>query len=47
VIHGGPMAGRKNFQTCAVQEIRADEIYQISWLEGESRLTFVPPNERR
>lgn len=29
------MAGRKNFQTCAVQEIRADEIYQISWLEGE------------
>jgi hypothetical protein len=29
------MAGRKNFQTCAIQEVRPDEIYQISWLEGE------------
>lgn len=32
-IHGGPMAGRTNFQTAYIQQIR-EEIYLISWLEG-------------
>ncbi|KAJ9109788.1 hypothetical protein QFC20_003204 [Naganishia adeliensis] len=27
-IHGGPMNGRKNYQTCAVQEVRTGEIFQ-------------------
>ncbi|KAH6867718.1 Calycin-like protein [Thelonectria olida] len=32
-IHGGPMAGRYNYQTAAYQCVRAGEIWQISWLE--------------
>ncbi|KAK4687536.1 hypothetical protein P7C73_g2578, partial [Tremellales sp. Uapishka_1] len=29
-IHGGPMNGRLNYQTCAVQEVRTSEIFQVS-----------------
>lgn len=32
-IHGGPMKGRKNFQTCAYQCIRPGELWQVNWLE--------------
>lgn len=32
-IHGGPMAGRINYQTCQYQCIRPGEIWQCSWLE--------------
>ncbi|KAI5310560.1 hypothetical protein KEM55_005335 [Ascosphaera atra] len=32
-IHGGPMAGRKNFQTAHYQCIRPGEIWQVNWLE--------------
>lgn len=32
-IHGGPMAGRKNFQAATYQCIRAGEIWQCNWLE--------------
>ncbi|KAK4862234.1 hypothetical protein LT330_003372 [Penicillium expansum] len=32
-IHGGPMAGRINFQTADYQCIRAGEIWQCNWLE--------------
>lgn len=27
-------ATTSNYQRCYVQEVRTDEIYQISWLEG-------------
>ncbi|KAH6896054.1 Calycin-like protein [Thelonectria olida] len=32
-IHGGPMAGRINYQTAAYQCVRPGEVWQISWLE--------------
>lgn len=32
-IHGGPMAGRINYQTCQWQCIRPGEIWQCNWLE--------------
>ena len=32
-IHGGPMAGRSNYQTCIFQCIRPGELWQCSWLE--------------
>ncbi|GMG01835.1 unnamed protein product [Aspergillus oryzae] len=32
-IHGGPMAGRKNFQAATYQCIRPGELWQINWLE--------------
>ncbi|KAH7150231.1 Calycin-like protein [Dactylonectria estremocensis] len=32
-IHGGPMAGRINYQTAGYQCVRAGELWQISWLE--------------
>jgi hypothetical protein len=32
-IHGGPMAGRVNFQTADYQCIRPGEIWQCNWLE--------------
>ncbi|EMC90836.1 hypothetical protein BAUCODRAFT_144008 [Baudoinia panamericana UAMH 10762] len=32
-IHGGPMAGRINYQTCTYQCIRPGEIWQCNWLE--------------
>lgn len=33
VIHGGPMAGRRNFQTATYQCIRPGELWQCNWLE--------------
>jgi phenolic acid decarboxylase len=32
-IHGGPMAGRINYQTCSFQCIRPGELWQCNWLE--------------
>lgn len=32
-IHGGPMAGRVNFQTASYQCIRPSELWQCNWLE--------------
>jgi phenolic acid decarboxylase len=32
-IHGGPMAGRVNFQTATYQCIRPGELWQVNWLE--------------
>jgi phenolic acid decarboxylase len=32
-IHGGPMAGRLNYQTCSYQCVRPGEIWQCNWLE--------------
>ncbi|KAK2772714.1 hypothetical protein FQN53_004461 [Emmonsiellopsis sp. PD_33] len=32
-IHGGPMAGRKNFQATTWQCIRPHELWQCNWLE--------------
>lgn len=32
-IHGGPMAGRLNFQTAEYQCIRPGELWQCNWLE--------------
>ncbi|KAF2248443.1 hypothetical protein BU26DRAFT_334276 [Trematosphaeria pertusa] len=32
-IHGGPMAGRSNYQTCTWQCIRPGELWQCNWLE--------------
>ncbi|KAK9898838.1 hypothetical protein P389DRAFT_193858 [Cystobasidium minutum MCA 4210] len=40
-IHGGPMAGRSNYQRCYVQEVRTDEIYQISWLEETGTVVSI------
>jgi len=34
-IHGGPMAGRINFQQADYQCIRDGELWQCNWLEGE------------
>ncbi|KAJ4390863.1 hypothetical protein N0V93_004462 [Gnomoniopsis smithogilvyi] len=38
-IHGGPMKGRQNYQTCAYQCIRPGEIWQCNFLEETG--TFV------
>lgn len=32
-IHGGPMAGRKNYQAATYQCIRPGELWQCNWLE--------------
>jgi phenolic acid decarboxylase len=32
-IHGGPMAGRKNYQAVTYQCIRSGELWQCNWLE--------------
>ncbi|KAJ9122770.1 hypothetical protein QFC24_004200 [Naganishia onofrii] len=40
-IHGGPMSGRKNYQTCAVQEVRTGEIFQISWVEETGTVVSI------
>lgn len=32
-IHGGPMAGRKNYQAVTYQCIRPGELWQCNWLE--------------
>jgi len=38
-IHGGPMAGRQNYQTASYQCIRPGELWQCNWLEG----SCLPP----
>ncbi|KAF4618477.1 hypothetical protein D9613_010061 [Agrocybe pediades] len=35
-IHGGPMAGRHNYQAADYQCIRPGELWQCNWLEGKS-----------
>lgn len=40
-IHGGPMAGRSNFQECRFQCVRPGELWQCNWLEGERNLAHV------
>ncbi|KAH9897293.1 Calycin-like protein [Xylariomycetidae sp. FL2044] len=32
-IHGGPMAGRRNYQAATYQCVRPGELWQCSWLE--------------
>ncbi|CAK4032209.1 phenol acid carboxylase [Lecanosticta acicola] len=48
-IHGGPMAGRKNFQTATYQCIRPGELWQCNWLEETGTicsLVYDIPNGR-
>ncbi|KAJ6087774.1 hypothetical protein N7467_006688 [Penicillium canescens] len=48
-IHGGPMAGRKNFQTATYQCIRPGELWQCNWLEETGTicsLVYDIPNKR-
>ncbi|CAM1503504.1 Fc.00g010950.m01.CDS01 [Cosmosporella sp. VM-42] len=40
-IHGGPMAGRKNYQTAAYQCIRPSELWQINWLEETGTIVSI------
>lgn len=40
-IHGGPMAGRVNFQTASYQCIRPGELWQCNWLEGSYSLQHI------
>lgn len=37
-IHGGPMAGRKDFQSATYQCIRPGELWQCNWLEETGTL---------
>ncbi|KAJ6017431.1 hypothetical protein N7451_000810 [Penicillium sp. IBT 35674x] len=48
-IHGGPMAGRKNFQEATYQCIRPGELWQCNWLEETGTicsLVYDIPNKR-
>ncbi|KZP10750.1 putative phenol acid carboxylase [Athelia psychrophila] len=48
-IHGGPMAGRINFQRCTYQCVRPGEIWQCNWLEETGTicsLVYDIPNKR-
>ncbi|KAJ5128261.1 hypothetical protein N7448_001978 [Penicillium atrosanguineum] len=48
-IHGGPMAGRKNFQAVTYQCIRPGELWQCNWLEETGTicsLVYDIPNKR-
>jgi hypothetical protein len=40
-IHGGPMAGRTNYQTCSWQCIRPGELWQCNWLEETGTVVSV------
>nr|APP94191.1 phenolic acid decarboxylase [Brettanomyces bruxellensis]APP94192.1 phenolic acid decarboxylase [Brettanomyces bruxellensis] len=40
-IHGGPMAGRINYQTVAYQCVRPGEIWQINWLEETGTVVSI------
>jgi phenolic acid decarboxylase len=40
-IHGGPMAGRINYQTCTYQCIRPGELWQINWLEETGTVVSI------
>ena len=41
-IHGGPMAGRVNYQTASYQCIRPGELWQCNWLEGRFHFPRSP-----
>ncbi|KAK0609255.1 hypothetical protein DIS24_g12374 [Lasiodiplodia hormozganensis] len=48
-IHGGPMAGRANYQTCSFQCIRPGELWQCNWLEETGTivsLVYDIPNKK-
>ncbi|RDW88245.1 hypothetical protein BP6252_00277 [Coleophoma cylindrospora] len=48
-IHGGPMAGRINFQTASYQCIRPGELWQCNWLEETGTivsLVYDIPNKK-
>ncbi|KAG9513679.1 putative phenol acid carboxylase, partial [Aureobasidium melanogenum] len=48
-IHGGPMAGRINYQTCTYQCIRPNELWQCNWLEETGTicsLVYDIPNQK-
>ncbi|KAL4794315.1 phenol acid carboxylase [Aspergillus venezuelensis] len=48
-IHGGPMAGRKNYQEATYQCIRSGELWQVNWLEETGTivsLVFDIPNKK-
>ncbi|KAI0808147.1 phenol acid carboxylase [Fomes fomentarius] len=40
-IHGGPMAGRSNYQTCSFQCIRPGELWQCNWLEETGTIVSI------
>ena len=40
-IHGGPMAGRVNYQQATYQCIRPGELWQINWLEETGTIVSV------
>ncbi|KAK7966616.1 hypothetical protein PG997_013215 [Apiospora hydei] len=40
-IHGGPMAGRKNYQAVTYQCVRPGELWQCSWLEETGTLVSM------
>lgn len=48
-IHGGPMAGRVNYQTATYQCIRPGQLWQCNWLEETGTvcsLVYDIPNQR-
>ncbi|KAG7140599.1 hypothetical protein HYQ45_002652 [Verticillium longisporum] len=48
-IHGGPMAGRINYQTATYQCVRPGEIWQVNWLEETGTicsLVYDIPNQK-
>ncbi|KAH8178466.1 phenolic acid decarboxylase (PAD) domain-containing protein [Sarocladium implicatum] len=48
-IHGGPMAGRVNYQTATFQCIRPGELWQCNWLEETGTicsLVYDIPNKK-
>ncbi|TRM65630.1 Calycin-like protein [Schizophyllum amplum] len=40
-IHGGPMAGRQNYQEAQYQCIRPGELWQINWLEETGTIVSI------
>lgn len=40
-IHGGPMAGRQNYQRATYQCIRPGELWQVNWLEETGSVISV------
>jgi hypothetical protein len=49
VIHGGPIAGRINYQAATYQCMRPGEMWQINWLEETGTIVsmcFDIPNNR-
>ncbi|KAJ0337806.1 hypothetical protein COL154_013171 [Colletotrichum chrysophilum] len=48
-IHGGPMAGRINYQAATYQCIRPGELWQVNWLEETGTvcsLVYDIPNQK-